>query len=157
MKRLNGKAAIITGATGGLGTAVTSVFLSEGAKVTANYRKDGDLEDVKGLIEEYGASLNMYKANVLNQAEITAMAEDTVGKFGGIDILVNIVGGFAQAGIVETDEGLWDKMVSLNMKSAFLNSKAVTPHMIERKHGRIINIGARPAIKGAAGMLAYGA
>jgi len=157
MKRLENKVAIITGGTGGLGKAVVSVFLSEGAKVLSTYIARGHLGESVDIKEEFGERLIFGKANVTKAKDMSKIVERAIKRFGRVDFLINIVGGFAMAKIVDTDEGVWNKMINMNLNSAFISSKAVLPQMIKQKYGRIINIGARPALRGASHMSAYGA
>lgn len=154
---LKGKVAIITGGTGALGKGVLSIFLELGAKVLSTYRSDKELDECIDLKNKYGDSIVFFKADVTDAKEVSQLVTQTIETFSRIDILVNIVGGFAQAPILKTDEGTWDKMMTLNLKTAFLCSKAVLPHMMENGGGRIVNIASRPALKGSAGMGAYGA
>ncbi len=157
MDLLNDKVAIITGGTGGLGKAVLSVFLGEGASVMSTYRKESDLDECMGLTDKYKARAAFGSADVTNSEHVSRVVAETIEIFSRIDFLVNIVGGFTQAPITDTDEEAWDRMMSLNLKSAFLCSKAVLPHMIENGRGRIINIASRPALKGSRNVAAYGA
>lgn len=157
MSRLKNKVAIITGGTGGLGKAVVSVFLNEGAKVFSTYIVRDELEECINLKQEYGERLVYGKADVTKSKDMAKVTERTIQKFGRVDFLINIVGGFAMAKIVDTDEAMWDRMMNMNLRSVFITSKSVIPQMIIQKYGRIINIGARPAIKGTAKMSAYGA
>ena len=157
MNRLKNRVAIITGGTGGLGKEVLSVFLKEGAKVFTTYIIRDQLGDCMTLKEEYGERLTYGKADVTKARDMAKVTERTIQKFGRVDFLINIVGGFAMAKITDTDETMWNKMINMNLSSVFISSKAVLPRMMKQKYGRIINIGARPAIKGASKMSAYGA
>ncbi len=157
MKKLENKVAIVTGGTGSLGTGVLSVFLKEGANVLCTYVAKEQLKYSMDLKEEYGGRLIYSKADVTKTKDMVKVADRAASKYGRVDFLVNIVGGFAMANITDTDEATWNKMMDMNLKSVFISSKAVLPRMIKQKYGRIINIGARPALKGAVKMSAYGA
>jgi NAD(P)-dependent dehydrogenase (short-subunit alcohol dehydrogenase family) len=157
MNLLKDRVAIITGGTGGLGKSVLTVFLREGANVLSTYRKDEELSETKELIDQYLDRAVFVKADVTKLEDIENVVSAAVEKFSRVDILVNIVGGFAQESFEDTDEGMWDKMMTLNAKSAFLCSKAVIPHMVQNAYGRILNIGSRPALKGSGKVSAYGA
>ncbi|MEQ9618667.1 MAG: SDR family NAD(P)-dependent oxidoreductase [Deltaproteobacteria bacterium] len=154
---LNNKVAIITGGTGALGKGVLSVFLELGANVFSTYRSDKELAECADLKEKHGDRVQFFKADVTSAADVSQLVTKTLETFSRIDALVNIVGGFSQAPISETDEEAWDKMMNLNLKTAFLCSKAVLSRMMESGGGRIVNIASRPALKGSAGMGAYGA
>ena len=154
---LKDKVAIITGGTGALGRAVVSAFLQEGAKVACTYIVDEELKGLSSIIEHYKSNILFIKANVTKEEEVKKTIQETLEVFRRIDILVNIVGGFAYAKIIETDEKTWDSMMNMNLKSAFFCSKAVLTHMIKQNYGRIVNISSRPALKGSAGVGAYSA
>jgi len=157
MDRLKNKIAIITGGTGGLGKGVVSLFLKEGAKVFCTYIVRDEIGRCLSLKEEYGERLIFAKADATKAKNMAKVAERAVQKSDRIDFLINIVGGFVMAKITDTDETMWNKMINMNLSSVFISSKAVLPQMMKQKYGRIINIGARPAIKGASKMSAYGA
>lgn len=157
MERLKDKCALITGGTGGLGVSVLEEFLSGGAKVLTTYIEEHQLKYAEEVKEKYGASLSFAKVDITKTKQTEKLIERTVKKLGRIDILVNIVGGFAMAGITDTDDETWDSMMNMNLRSVFLMTRAVLPTMQIQKYGRIINIGARPAVHGAAKMSAYGA
>ena len=113
--------------------------------------------NLSSIIEHYKSNILFIKANVTKEDEVKKTIQETLEGFGEIDILVNIVGGFAYAKVIDTDEKTWDLMINMNLKSAFLCSKAVLPHMINQNYGKIINISSRPALKGSAGVGAYSA
>jgi NAD(P)-dependent dehydrogenase (short-subunit alcohol dehydrogenase family) len=154
---LKDKVAIITGGTGALGRAVVSAFLQEGAKVACTYIIDEELKGFSSIIEHRKSNVLFIKANVTKEEEVKKTIQETLEGFGRIDILVNVVGGFAYAKILDTDEKTWDLMININLKSAFLCVKAVLPHMIKQNYGKIVNISSRPALKGSAGVGAYSA
>jgi NAD(P)-dependent dehydrogenase (short-subunit alcohol dehydrogenase family) len=155
--KLKNRVAIITGGTGALGRAVLSAFLEEGAKVACTYVVDKELEECSSLIINYESNLLFIQSDVTKEEQVTKTVQKTLERFGRIDILANIVGGFTYAKIIDTDEKIWDSMLNVNLKSTFLCSKAVLPHMIETNYGKIINISSRPALKGLAGVGAYSA
>src|SRR5574341_566104 len=154
---LKDKGAIITGGTGALGRAVVLAFLQEGARVACTYIVDEELKGLSSIIEHHKSNVLFIKANATKEEEVKKTIQETLEGLGKIDILVNIVGGFAYAKVVETDEKTWDSMMNMNLKSTFLCSKAVLPHMIKQNYGKIVNISSRPALKGSAGVCAYSA
>ncbi|NJN81292.1 MAG: SDR family oxidoreductase [Caldilineaceae bacterium] len=152
------KVAIITGATGNLGSAVTRRLIAAGARVViADLSEKHQRElyaDLVGLDEHFLAS----PVDMAEPASVARMVDETMGRFGQIDILVNGVGGYrAGAPLHETPVDTWDFMVKINARTVFVGSQAVIPHMLERGQGKIINIAARPGLQGAAGMAAYAA
>jgi NAD(P)-dependent dehydrogenase (short-subunit alcohol dehydrogenase family) len=157
MKRLKDKVAIITGGTGELGKAVMTLFLGQGAYVFSTYIDDDELKGCMALLEEYKSMLAFGKADVTKASHVSNVVAKTIEKFSRIDILVNIVGGFARSPVADTDEETWDRMMSMNLKSAFLCSNGVILHMIRQGRGSIVNIASRPALKGSPNLSAYGA
>lgn len=157
MKGLDNKVALITGGTGGLGKDVLSVFLGQGACACTTYTKKNYLSSISDLKEQYGDRLVYAKADVTKTRDMSKVVERVVNKFGRLDYLINIVGGFAMAKVIDTDEALWENMMNINLKSVFVSSKSTLPQMIKQKYGRVINIGARPGLSGCKNMSAYGA
>lgn len=155
--KLENRIAIITGGTGALGKAVVLAFLEEGAKVICTYIVDEELKHYPFLTENQKSNLVFIQADVTKEKPVAEMVQRNLVRFRRIDILVNIVGGFTYARITDTDEKTWDSMMSVNLKSAFLCSKAVLPQMINQNYGKIINISSRPGLKGSAGVGAYAA
>lgn len=153
MNVLENKTAIVTGGTGALGKAITLAFLEEGAQVVCTYIVDKEKKQCLSLIENHKDRVVFMRTDVTKEKEVDKL----IRSCGRVDILVNVVGGFAYSHIKDTDEKTWDLMMDLNLKSAFLCSKRVLPRMIEQNYGKIINISSRPALKGSAGVGAYSA
>jgi NAD(P)-dependent dehydrogenase (short-subunit alcohol dehydrogenase family) len=124
--------------------------------VSTTYRNSEKLRELQKQVGS--ADFHAIAADVTVAAQAAAMADEVLAKFGHIDILVNSVGGFlGGVPITDTTEDQMQKMFDLNFKSAFLCSRAVLPAMIKQKSGRIINIGSKGGLHGAAGMSAYSA
>jgi NAD(P)-dependent dehydrogenase (short-subunit alcohol dehydrogenase family) len=157
MNTLKNKIAVVTGGTGALGKAITIAFLEEGAKVVCTYIVDKEKKECLSLTKKHKDKIVFIRADVTKEKDVFNTITNTARKFKRVDILVNVVGGFAFSYIKETDEKTWDLMMNLNLKSAFLCSKYVLPRMIEQNYGKIINISSRPALKGSAGVGAYSA
>ena len=144
--RLNGKVILLTGASGGLGSVVTPILSGAGATlIIVDRMLPQDIIDRRGG----------FAADVTNETEVARVVADTVKQAGRIDGLINLVGGFAPGLAVETDVAKWQKMLSLNVTSAFLLSRAVIPHMTARRSGRLIHIAARAALEPFPGAAAY--
>ena len=151
MPSLDQKVAIITGAKGGLGTFVTAAFLQEGATVA-------------GVSRSIQASDFPNPRFVAMPAELTSgdaanrLAGEVAERFQNIDILVHLMGGFAGGKPVhETDDATLDRMLDMNLKSAFYITRAVLPHMRTQGGGRILAIGSRAAVEPSAQAGAYAA
>ena len=148
---------IITGAAGNLGQVVAREFLANGARVTLVDRAPDRLAR---LYPELATDSTHYLANSVDLADetaVNAMVTEVLRRFGRIDVLVNTAGGFRSGGPVhKTPLDLYDAMLTTNMRTMLVASRAVIPQMIEQESGRIINISAQRALKGSAGTSAYG-
>ena len=139
---LTDKTAIITGAASGIGRATARVLAESGAAVTINYKSnEKDAELLRKEINSKGGRAIAVQADVTITADVKALVKRAVGEFGPVDILVNNAGSLIERlRILDLTEQRWDEVMDLNLKSAFLCSKAVVPSMIERKTGAIINL-----------------
>ena len=135
--RLAGRAAIVTGAGGGIGGAIAEAFVAEGARVLV---ADRDLAAARARATPFGDAAIAFEVDVTQEVEVRAMAHAALAGFGRIDILVNNAGIIRKAFVTEMTEEMWDAVVDVNLKATFLCSKAVLPAMIDAKRGRIINI-----------------
>jgi dehydrogenase/reductase SDR family member 4 len=147
---LKDKVAIVTGASRGIGRAITEAFVREGALVVICGRKAETLEQVA---REIGPPVRPIVCHVGRAEQIQAMVDAVRREFGRIDVLVNNAAtNVAQAPCLALDEGMFDKMVEVNLKSAFRLTQLVAPGMCERGAGSIINIssvsGVRPQFEG---------
>jgi len=139
--RLSGLTAIVTAAGQGLGEAIAKTFAREGAAVAVVDINLPEAQRVGAEIEAAGGSALVVQADVTRSREVTAMVKAVVDRWGTVDILVNGAGGFHQlAPITDISEEEWDRVINLNLKTAFLCTKAVAGIMIEKKKGRIISI-----------------
>jgi NAD(P)-dependent dehydrogenase (short-subunit alcohol dehydrogenase family) len=142
---------VVTGAKGGLGTHVTRAFLDAGDVVVGSSRSIADSEFASDRFSGIAADLS--KAE-----DATHLADVVVQRFGAIDVLVHVAGGFAYGGpIQQTSDEIWDQMMGLNARAAFHILRAVIPCMRRRKSGRIIAIGSRAGVEPAANIAAYAA
>jgi len=157
MRTLKNKVAIITGGTGALGRAVVLEFLKEDANVACSYVIEKEKKECMSLMRKHKKNIVFIECNVTKERNVARLINSTIKKFKRIDVLVNIVGGFAYSYIIDTSEKTWDLMLNLNLKSTFLCSKKVLPIMIKQNCGKIINVSSRPALKGSAGVGAYSA
>lgn len=147
--------AVVTGAAGNLGAAAAAAFHQAGARlvlVDVNYDR---LEQMYGEMAEKGDAL-LAAVNLLDAAAVDALIADAVGQFGRVDILVNVAGGFSMGPrLHETPPETFDFMFDLNTKTVYHTCRAVVPHMLAQKSGKIINIAARAGLEGKAKMAAY--
>ena len=136
-----GRVAIVTGASRGIGAATAEVLGQRGARVAVTARTVADLEQVAAGIRSRGGQALPIACDVLDQAQVEAMAGQVVASWGRIDILVNNAGLGTPTMPVETiPPADWDATVALNLKSAFLCLRATAPIMKRQKAGRIVNV-----------------
>jgi NAD(P)-dependent dehydrogenase (short-subunit alcohol dehydrogenase family) len=159
--RLSGSVAIVTAGGQGIGESISKIFAREGASVAVVDLNATEAERVRGEIERAGGKAIALPADVTRTDAVNAMVKSVVDRFGTVDILVNAAGGFHQLAMIAdiTDEE-WDRVITLNLKTCFLCSRAVAPIMMERKKGRIVNIASGSGIAPnpfAATYLPYGA
>ncbi len=154
---LDGKVALITGGTGALGQAVTAAFVAAGARVAVSYRADAEAEGTRRLLGNPPDAVVFLKADVTIEAEVQRLVGSLMDRFGRIDILLNLVGGYSgDLPVADLPEATWDRMMQINLKSAFLCAKHVVPCM-RQDGGRIVNISSRAAVKVFPGISAYAA
>lgn len=146
------KTILITGANGNLGTATVKKFLDEGHRVVAVDAADNNLQFAKN-----NQHFEIQKVDLTNESAAAAFAEEVIKKHGSVEGALLLVGGFAMGGIKETTNADLQKMRTLNFDTAFNIAKPIFLHMMEKKYGRIVFVGARPALKPEQGknMLAY--
>jgi NAD(P)-dependent dehydrogenase (short-subunit alcohol dehydrogenase family) len=145
---LNDKVAIITGATGALGRIVTKRLAENGAKIVALYRTEEKFTELHEYLGDLRSKVIRFQGDATVSESSQNLAKKAIDEFGRIDILLNIVGTYAGGKILaETEEELWDKMMNINLKSAFLCSKSVLPYMMEREYGKIVSISAKTAVQ----------
>ena len=138
MNRLQGKVAIVTGASRGIGRAIAETFAREGASVAICGRKQ---ETLDAVAREIGGNVRPVACHVGRPEDIRKLVDATVAEFGRIDILVNNAGtNVAQVPCLEADDAQFDKMIEINLKSAFRLTNAVARGMCERGSGAIVNI-----------------
>lgn len=155
MKLLEGKVALITGASRGIGKAIALKFASEGADIAFTDVKLNE-ETVKE-IEAYGVKVRAYSSNAADFADTHATVEKILAEFGRIDILVNNAGITRDGLMLRMDEAQWDAVINVNLKSAYNYIHAVTPIMARQRGGSIINMSSVVGVSGNAGQCNYSA
>lgn len=144
---LSGNIAIITGGGAGIGRGIALKFAGEGASVViADIREKEGNETVEEVMKK-GVDGLFVQCDVTDSRQVRAVVDRTISKFGKVDILVNNAGkGPLSRPTEELPEEEWDQIININLKSVFLFSKAVIPHMKKKRYGRIINIASLAAI-----------
>jgi NAD(P)-dependent dehydrogenase (short-subunit alcohol dehydrogenase family) len=139
--KLDGAVAIVTAAGAGIGETISRTFSREGAKVALVDINLAEAKRVGAEIEAAGGLALAIQADATKSQDVNAMVKTVLDRWGTIDILVNGAGGFFQfAPITEITEEEWDRVININLKTAFLCTKAVMKTMMEKKKGRIISI-----------------
>jgi NAD(P)-dependent dehydrogenase (short-subunit alcohol dehydrogenase family) len=145
--RLSGLKAIVTGGSAGIGEAIAKTFAREGACVAVVSRNVDEGKRVVAEIEAAGGTTMALQADVTRSRDVDAMVNAVLAEWGTVDILVNGVGGWQKlAPVTDIAEEEWDRIINLNLKSAFLCIKAVAKSMIQQKRGRIINIASQSGV-----------
>jgi 3-oxoacyl-[acyl-carrier protein] reductase len=158
-RRLQGRAAIITGASRGIGRASALRLAREGAKILVNYRQErAKADEIIQEIEGFGGVAIAFQADVGDRDAVVRMVEKAVEEFRGVDILVNNAGVTLGGGsLLDFKEETFDQMAQVNVKGFLHCTKAVAPHMMEKRYGKIVNIASIAGFGTAAflGNLAY--
>jgi 3-oxoacyl-[acyl-carrier protein] reductase len=153
---LDGRIAIVTGASRGIGRSIALALAGRGAAVVVNYASNaGAADEVSQLIRDYGGRVLTYKANVAEPAEAAALVKAAIDEFGGLDILVNNAGITRDNFILRMKDEDWDQVLGVNLKGAFNCTKAAAKVMIKNRSGRIINISSVVALIGNASQANY--
>ena len=156
MRKLEGKVAVVTGASRGIGRAIALKLADEGAKVVVNYSgSQAKAEEVVAMIQENGGEAIAVQASVSKTEEVTALMDAALKTFGSLDILVNNAGITRDNLIMRMKEDEWDDVLDTNLKGVFLCTKAVTRQMMKQRAGRIINISSIVGVAGNAGQANY--
>ncbi|MED3880340.1 3-oxoacyl-[acyl-carrier-protein] reductase [Priestia megaterium] len=153
---LQGKVAIVTGASRGIGRAVATELGKLGAKVVVNYSgSEAKALEVVDEIKGLGTDAIAVQANVAESDSVQAMIKEAISTFGSVDILVNNAGITRDNLLMRMKEDEWDDVINTNLKGVFLCTKAVTRQMMKQRAGRIINISSIVGVSGNAGQANY--
>lgn len=155
MGKLDGKVAIVTGASRGIGKAVAIGFAREGARVAVAARSEeqqkeglpGTIYETAREIQAAGSKALAIKTNVMEEGEVEAMVQKVLAEWGRIDILVNNAGVAAPVPFVQMTARRWNLVIGVNLLGAFLCAKSVVPTMIKQKSGSILNTTSAAAAK----------
>ena len=151
----SGKTALITGAAGNLGRTTAQLFQDAGAQLVLSDLKEDALNDRYGQWKD-NTDILLIPANVTDEQSVQSLVDHAVSRFGRIDVLANVAGGFIMGPPVhETTREDWEFMMNLNARSMFLTSRAILPAMLRQGGGRIISVSARAAKEGKANMGPY--
>jgi 3-oxoacyl-[acyl-carrier protein] reductase len=140
-KALDGKVAIVTGSSRGIGRAVAERYAAEGARVVVNFvRGEREADAVVDAVKARGGDATPIQGDVSRSDDVRKLVRATMDRYGRVDILVNNAGVMVAKAVLDTTEDDWDRTIDVNLKGAYLCSKEVVPIMLEQKSGRIINM-----------------
>ncbi|HKU82543.1 MAG TPA: SDR family NAD(P)-dependent oxidoreductase, partial [Candidatus Nitrosocosmicus sp.] len=159
---------LVTGGTGALGSKVVELFLKFSPKaIIISYRSDKEMQELKPKILEKNSGegkennhtlIEFVKVDITNEDSVKTLISIIMEKFGQVHVLANVVGGYIGGkSVSETDEEEWDKMMSINLKSAFFISKHVLAHMKKKKFGKIVHVSSASGAKANGNDSAYAA
>jgi len=158
MKLLQGKTALITGASRGIGKAIAQRFAAQGASIAiTNIVEDEEFTNTVDEIKAHGVHIKGYVSNAASYEDSQRVVNEIIKDFGKIDILVNNAGITKDTLLMRMAEEQWDAVISVNLKSVFNLTKAVLQSMLKQKNGSIINMSSVVGISGNAGQSNYSA
>ncbi len=151
MIRLEGKNALITGGSRGIGRATALLLAQAGAEIAINYKThDKAAEEVKQRLQQLGKKCLVIKADLSQGREVRQMVKEIMQKWGHLDILVNNAGIWTYGEMGNMDERVWDETIKSNLNSMFHVCNAVVPHMKTQKRGWIVNVSSTAGQRGEA-------
>ncbi len=157
MKRLEGKVAIVTGSSSGIGKAIALRFAEEGAKVVVAARRLHLCEQVVARIQARGGDACAIQTDISNEHQVNALIQQTVTQYGSLDILVNNAGIFGGGRVADTDTKTFDEVMATNLKGTFLCCRAGFQQMKQQRGGLIMNMSSVAGVQAWAGTGTYSA
>lgn len=158
MKLLEGKTALVTGASKGIGRKIAEVFAQHGAHVAFTYLSSVEKgEALEKELQQYGTQVKGFRSDASDFQQADQLINDIVTTFGGLDIVVNNAGITKDGLLMRMTEEHWDQVMAVNLKSVFNVSKAASKVMMKKRSGSIINVSSVVGIQGNAGQANYAA
>jgi len=153
--KLDGKVALVTGASSGLGQAIAIALAEAGADIACHARSAGKADETAARIESIGRRTVTVAGDMADKAAPVRIVEETIAHFGKIDILINNAGTIARAPAVDYLDDAWTSVIEVNLSSVFRLSQAAGRHMIEQGFGKIVNIASLLSFQGGITVPAY--
>jgi 3-oxoacyl-[acyl-carrier protein] reductase len=158
MDKLRDRVAIVTGGARGIGGEIVTAFAAEGADVViADVLGEEVARPVIEAVEAAGRRALLVHTDVSDEASVNAMVDRAYAELGEVDVLVNDAGTFSQVFFHELTAQEWDRVIGVNLRGVFLCTRAVIPRMLERGHGKIINVASQLGQIGGTEMVHYSA
>ncbi|GJM38905.1 MAG: short-chain dehydrogenase [Acidimicrobiales bacterium] len=154
--RLEGKVAVVTGAGRGIGAATAILMAEAGADVVIGARTEEQLAEVATAIEGHGRRAAVVAGDLSTREGLAALVDTTIDRFGGIDVVVNNVGGSMPTAFMDTTEKAFDGAMRWNVTTAFNLTQLAVPHMVERPGANVVNIASTAGLFASRGFAAYG-
>lgn len=154
---LEGKVVLLTGAAGGIGAAMAKGMAGVGATMCNCDIDEKRLDELEQAIKAECGEASSYILNVTDKASIKACVDAVIAEYGQIDVLINCAGVNKREGFLDAQEETFDRIMDINLKSVFLVTQAVVPHMMEKRRGSIINMGSHNVVGMLGGVSIYGA
>ena len=149
---------LVTGGTGALGRAIVQRLVARGARVHVPWVAEREVPELESLLGASFREVKLHRTDVTTEEGVATLFQEIAAGGRHVEVLANIVGAFAYAGLEKTDLGIWNRMMQLNATSAFLCCRAAVPAMKHARWGRMVNVSSAPAVNhGAANMSAYAA
>jgi NAD(P)-dependent dehydrogenase (short-subunit alcohol dehydrogenase family) len=155
MGQLQGEVAVITGGGRGIGRAIAFALADEGAKIAVAARSATEIEAVAGRINAGGGLAVAIRADLTVEEDVKRIIHEAEATLGQIDILINNAAVLKLAPVSESTTEMWDELMSVNIRSVFIACREVLPGMMERRSGRIINVGSTAGRRGYVEQGAY--
>jgi len=156
---LQGKTALITGASRGIGKGIAEIFAKNGCNIAFTYASSVEKANAfaKEISDQYGVKIQGYQSNAADFSQSMELAEKVIADFGKVDILINNAGITRDTLMLRMTEEQWDEVIDTNLKSAFNLTKAMLKHFLGNKAGSIINMTSVVGVMGNAGQANYAA
>ena len=156
--KLNGKVALVTGASRGIGAAIASKLASLGCDVAINYAGNiQKAEETLNSVKAYGVNAQIYQANVANYEEVEAMTKQIIKDFGHLDIIINNAGITSDNLMMRMDQDSFDSVIDVTLKGTWNVCKSITRPILKQRSGVIINLSSVVGINGNVGQVNYAA
>lgn len=154
---LGGRTAVVMGGTSGIGRAIALALADAGADVVPTGRREGHVEEVAGEIRKRGRRSLVQATDVTDPESVASLAETVIAELGAVDILVNAAGITKRRPTLEVSDAEWEAILDTNLTGVLRACRVFGAHMIERRYGRIINIGSLTSLVALHEVAAYGA